>query len=106
MVIPAYAEVKSLKTDKPVYKKGETITFTGTLGVDDSGIVYVVVNDPADAKAAFKGTFADIDHNFKVDIDTGSSKNSFVTTGIYSATAFIDKVEDGIKINFDFSLDG
>jgi len=107
LIIPAYGEVISFKTDKTFYKKGDKIKFSGTLDQEDvGGVVYIRIKDYAGTKAAFQGTFPDDNNNFEVEIDTSSSKNDFLTTGIYNATAFLTKIENGVTINFDFSLDG
>jgi len=107
LVMPAYAEVTSLKTDKTFYKKGEKITFSGTLEPSDTNaIVSIRVKDSHDTLAVFRQTFSDADQNFKLDIDTSNRDFHFDTHGIYTATAFLNDLAKGVEVNFDFSLDG
>ena len=104
LIMPAYAEVKSLKTDKTFYIKGEKITFSGTVGATDAGdLVTIVIEDPNSTFVRLAQAYPDVDDKFQATVDT---KTKFVSHGIYNATAFITNKAEGITINFDFSLDG
>jgi hypothetical protein len=109
LAIPAHAEVKSLHTDKPLYKKNtdKTIIFSGTTEEDDiNEIVTVVIYDPAGnfvkpAHSAYVG----IEKTFEVKIPE-KDLAAFSSHGIYNATAFIVQKAEGVSTTFDFSLDG
>ena len=111
LTVPAYAEVISLKTDKPLYKKNSDteMIFTGTAEEKDiSEIVTVVIYDPGNnfVKPVHSGIVSS-DKTFEVKI-SGKDFSKFTSHGIYNATAFMtyqQKVE-GLSITFDFSLDG
>lgn len=110
LTVPAYAEVTSLKTDKPLYKKNSDteMIFTGTAEEEDiSEIVNVVVYDPGNYFITLHSGIVSSDKTFTVKI-SGKDFTKFTSHGIYNATAFMQdqqKVE-GISITFDFSLDG
>jgi len=102
--MPAYADVKSLKTDKTFYKKGDKIIFSGTVEDEDVGeFVTVVVEDPASNFVTLRQGFITVDRDFEVTIDT---KEKFVSHGVYNATGFVENKTNSKWVVFDFSLDG
>ena len=104
LIMPAYADVKSLKTDKTFYKKGDKIIFSGTVEDEDVGeFVTVVVEDPAGNFVTLRQGFVTIDKDFEVTIDT---KEKFHSHGVYNATGFVENKTNSKWTAFDFSLDG
>lgn len=107
-VIPVSAEVKSLKTDKPLYKKNidRTIVFSGTAEDENiNEIVTIVINDPSDNFVLLRQGYIGLEKTFEVKIPE-KDLAKFTLHGIYNATAFIVNKTEGISITFDFSLDG
>ena len=98
MIFPAYAEVTQVSTVKSFYVIDEKISFMGT---EDEGsvLVNVIVNDP-NGKSKLLGGFSDPDGNFET--IPQSVDNVFNKVGTYSATAFVDKIEDGISLVLEF----
>jgi hypothetical protein len=108
LVMPAYAEVISVKTDKPLYKKNmdKTIVFTGTAEDSDiNELVTVVISDPADNFVVLRQGYIGIEKTFEVKF-TDKDLAKFSSHGIYNATAFVVNATEGVSITFDFSLDG
>ena len=104
LIMPAYADVKSLKTDKTFYKKGDKIIFSGTAEDKDVGeFVTVVVEDSASNFVTLRQGFITVDKDFEVTIDT---KEKFVSHGVYNATGFVENKTNSKWVAFDFSLDG
>jgi uncharacterized membrane protein len=108
-LIPAYAEVMSLSTDSKFYKGGSSITFSGTILSTDSPNVTIVIFDPNNKFVTLTSALADSDtHSFQTKFDTGTPSTQHLLTlkGVYNATAFIAKQENGKTISFVFSPDG
>lgn len=104
LIMPAYADIKSFKTDKTFYKKGDKIIFSGTTEEKDVGeFVTVIIEDPAGNFVTLRQGYVTIDKNFTVAVDT---KEKFVSHGIYNATAFVVNKTNSVWKTFDFSLDG
>jgi len=104
LIMPAYADIKSLKTDKTFYKKGDKIIFSGTAEDEDVGeFVTVVVEDSASNFVTLRQGFITVDKDFEVTIDT---KEKFVSHGVYNATGFVENKTNSKWVVFDFSLDG
>ena len=104
LIMPAYADIKSFKTDKTFYVKGDKITFSGTAEDEDVGqIVTVVVRDPADNFVLLRQAYIGVERNFEIQVDT---KSDFSVHGTYNATAFFTNETAGVVIDFDFSPDG
>ena len=109
LIMPAYADIKSLKTDKTFYKKGDKIIFSGTVEDEDVGeFVTVVVEDPASNFVTLGSGYVTIDKDFEVTIDTNAKKikEKFVSHGVYNATGFVVNKTNSKWVVFDFSLDG
>jgi len=104
LIMPAYADIKSFKTDKTFYKKGDKIIFSGTTEEEDVGeFVTVIIEDPAGNFVTLRQGYVTIDKNFTVTIDT---KEKFASHGIHNATAFVVNKTNSVWKTFDFSLDG
>ena len=108
-LIPAYAEVTSFSTDSQFYKGGSSITFSGTIQSTDSPNVTIVIFDPTNKFVTLTSALANADtHSFQTKFDTSTPSNQHLLTlkGVYNATAFISKQENGKTITFVFSPDG
>lgn len=108
-LVPAYAEVTSLNTDSKFYKGGSSITFSGTIQSTDSPNVTIVIFDPNNKFVTLTSAFADSNtHSFQTKFDTGTPSTQHLLTlkGVYNATAFVTKQENGKTVNFVFSPDG
>jgi uncharacterized membrane protein len=107
-VIPAYAEVTSLKTNTSFYKGGSKINFTGSTLDTDPPNVTILLFDPANKFILLSSGVTNSNHQFQVVIDTSTSDNQqkFLLKGVYNATAFIATKENGKTVNFIYSPDG
>lgn len=108
-VLPAYAEVKSLKTDKSFYIKGSTIIFSGIVDKNDfHKQVNLVIHDPQNNFVGISGGFSDDDNKFEIMVKTSDPQfhDRFSVKGTYNATAFITVEKNGTVVSFDFSPDG
>ena len=107
-IIPAYAEVTSLKTNAPFYKGGSKIYFSGTILDTDPPNVTLLLFDPTDKFISLASGVADSNHTFQIIVDTSTSDNQqkFSIKGTYNATAFIATKENGKTVSFTFSPDG
>jgi len=104
IVLPAYAEVTSVQTDRTFYTPGSKIHFTGTVAKDDyQKLVNIVIHDPTGNFVLITGGFSSADSTFQITQDAG---NQFRVKGTYNATAFIGKESDGKTVRIDFSPDG
>ena len=104
IVLPAYAEVTSVQTDRTFYTPGSKIHFTGTVAKDDyQKLVNIVIHDPTGNFVLITGGFSNADSTFQIIADAGSQ---FRVKGTYNATAFIGKESDGKTVRIDFSPDG
>jgi uncharacterized membrane protein len=107
-VIPAYAEVISLKTNAPFYKGGSTITFSGAILDTDPPNVTILIFDPNNNFILLTSGIADSNHQFQIMLDTSipSNQHQLSVKGIYNATAFVAQKESGKTVSFVFSPDG
>ena len=109
ILVPAYAEVTSLKTDSSFYKGGSKIYFSGTILDTDASTVTVLIFDPNNqyTRIAASG-FANSTHQFQIMVDTSAIDNQqkLSLKGIYNATAFVAQKENGKTVSFAFSPDG
>jgi len=107
--LSAYAEVKSLKTDKSFYIKGSTIIFSGLVDKNDfHKQVNLVIHDPQNNFVGISGGFSDDDNKFEIIVKTTDPQfhDRFSVKGTYNATAFITVEKNGTVVSFDFSPDG
>ena len=99
LIIPAYADVLTFKTDKTFYGKTSTIVFSGTVEKDDFGeLVTIVVEDPGGKFVKLLQAYPDVDNKFQKSIDVSKF---YTDAGIYNATAFVTNKTNGIVIDFD-----
>ncbi|HEX5359339.1 MAG TPA: fibronectin type III domain-containing protein [Candidatus Nitrosotalea sp.] len=107
-VIPAFAEVTSLKTNTSFYKGGSKIYFSGTILDTDPPNVTILLFDPTNKFIMLSSGAADSNHQFQIVVDTSTSDNQqkFSLKGVYNATAFIATKENGKTVNFIYSPDG
>jgi len=105
MIVPAYGDVTSLKTDKSIYSIGDKIVFLGTS------------NNPGEqVHVAIKNTFGNImDFRSGLVNSTGhfslvpiiADKKIFDKPGRFEATAFgnTQLIQNGTRLTLDFSND-
>lgn len=108
VILPAYGEVTSLQTNSQFYKGGSKIYFSGTTSETDQSGVTIVIFDPTNQFILLASGIPDNNHKFQIIVDTGISDNQpkFSLKGVYNATAFVAKKEDGKTASFVFSPDG
>src|SRR5207245_767558 len=107
-LIPAYAEVNTLKTNAAFYKGGSKLYFSGTIQNNDPSSVTLLIFNPNNDFILLSSGIADADHTFEIIVDTSTSDNQhkFSVKGIYNATAFIANKTSGKTVSFVFSPDG
>ena len=107
-VIPAYAEVTSLKTNASFYKGGSKLYFSGTVLDTDPPNVTILLFDPTNKFISLASGTANSTHQFQIIVDTSTPDNQqkFSLKGTYNATAFIANKENGKTVDFTFSPDG
>src|SRR5574337_1951098 len=74
-VVPAYAEVTSLKTNTSFYKGGSKIYFSGTVLDTDPPNVTILLFDPTNKFIGLSSGVADNTHKFQIVIDTSTTDN-------------------------------
>jgi hypothetical protein len=107
-IVPAYAEVTSLKTSAQFYKGGNTIYFSGTVLDTDPPNVTILIFNPNGQFVMLTSGIADSNHQFQISVDTSNPDNQqkLSIKGTYNATAFIANKENGKTVSFVFSPDG
>ena len=106
IVIPAYAEVTSLQTDRTLYAIDMNAYFTGTVdSMDSQKLVNLLIKDPSGKIVLMTGKFAALNNTFQITINT-KDPNQFHIKGTYQATAFVNNASGGKTIFFDFSPNG
>ena len=85
LINPAYADVTSLKTDKPVYKIEDKIVFSGTSS-EPGEVVNVAFYNPDGIYIIIKNGAVDSDGNFS--LIPIAAESIFSASGIYEAIAF------------------
>jgi len=105
MLIPAYAEVSSIKVNRTFFGPGSTIYFTGTVDAGDAGkIVNLAIHDPTGKFISpLQSAFTSTNGTFQVTITTNQQ---YSVKGSYNATAFIAQESAGKVVSFIFSPDG
>ena len=103
LVIPAYAEVQSIRTDKLFYTIGDEIFFSGTVDENSNGLVTIVIRDSNDKFVLLTQALIGADDTFKRSVEVN---DKFKVKGIYNATAFLVNMTEGSLARFDFSLNG
>jgi len=102
-ITPAFSEVTSFELDKTFYKKGDHISFSGTVDKESTGLVSIVLRDSNDEFILLTQAYIQPDNTFQRSLDTDKK---FEDHGIHNVTAFILDLEKGKTISFDFSQDG
>ena len=106
IVIPAYAEVTSLQTDRSLYAIDMNVYFTGTVdSADSQKLVNLLIKDPSGKIILMTGKFAATNDTFKITVNT-NDPSQFYLKGTYQATAYVDSASNGKTIFFDFSPNG
>jgi len=98
MIVPAYANVTSIELGKSFYTVDEKISFLGTES-EGSVLVNVIVRDP-NGKSKLVGGFSDPEGGFET--ISQSVESIFSLVGIYNATAFVYKIENGTSLLLEF----
>ena len=108
VILPAYAEVTSIKTNAAFYKGGNQIIFSGKTAPGDSPYVTVVIYDPNNKFVVLSSGIADGNNAYQIIVDTSTQSNQpkFTLKGVYNATAFIMNQASGKTVDFIFSPDG
>lgn len=105
-IIPAYAEVTSLQTDRALYAIDMNVYFTGTVDATDSQkVVNLVIHDPNGKLVLITGTTSKSDGSFQMTVNT-DDPTQFSLAGTYDATAFVGDESGGKTVLFDFSPNG
>ncbi len=105
LIVPAYAEVTSLKASGTFYTPSTKLYFTGNVAKEDTGkVVYLAIHDPAGKFISpLQGTMSSTDGTFAFTI---TPDQQFSAKGIYNATAFLATESAGQTASFIFSPDG
>ncbi|MGI0057266.1 MAG: CFI-box-CTERM domain-containing protein [Nitrosarchaeum sp.] len=98
MMVPIYADVTTISMKKSFYTIDESISFFGTEN-EGGKMVTVVVRSP-NGHVELLGGFSDSQGEYET--IPQKVKNIFSLNGIYNATAFVGKIEDGISIQLEF----
>jgi len=98
---PAFAEVTSLETDYSFYGKGDQIRFSGTVEEDSTGLVTIVIRNPADKFVLLAQAIINSDNTFERIVET---EPKITVEGTYNATAFIINMTVGSPTSFDYTL--
>lgn len=105
-IVPVYAEVISLQTDRALYAIDMNVYFTGTVDAPDSQkVVNLVIHDPYGKLVLITGTISKSDGSFQITVNT-DDPTQFSLAGTYDATAFVNDESGGKTILFDFSPNG
>lgn len=103
VMIPAFAEVQSVKTDETIYFKDEVITFSGTVEEDDVGLVTLVIRQPSGEFVMLTQAIIQPDNTYERSLQINKK---FQIDGKYTVEAFIQNMTGGDTTKFDFSSDG
>ncbi|MDE1765399.1 MAG: hypothetical protein KGI27_03875 [Thaumarchaeota archaeon] len=105
-MVPAYAEVTSLQSDRTSYSVDMNVYFTGTVDSTDSQkLVNLLIQDPNGKIVLMTGRFAAQNDTFQIIINT-NDPSQFHLKGTYKAVAFVDNESNGKTASFDFSPNG
>lgn len=105
-IIPVYAEVTSLQTDRTLYAIDMNVYFTGTVDATDSQkVINLVIHDSYGKLVLITGTTSKSDGSFQITVNT-DDPTQFSLAGTYNATAFVNGESGGKTVLFDFSPNG
>ena len=98
---PAFADVKSVDLEKPVFTDEESIVFVGKESTGKQS-VFVIIRSSSGETEMVSDPFSDDDGTFKT--FPRAVDAIFSRSGIYEATAFTgnEKVEDGLTIKLEY----
>ena len=100
-ILPVFAEVTEIQLDSNFYLNGDSINVKGTVTEDSSGLVSIVIRDPADGFVLLSQAIIQSDNSFEKDI---TINNKFQVPGTHNATAFILNMTAGKTQSFNFDL--
>ena len=100
-ISPAFADVKSVDLEKPVFTDEESIVFVGKESTGKQS-VFVIIRSSSGETEMVSDPLSDDDGTFKT--FPRSVDAIFSRSGIYEATAFTgnEKVEDGLTIKLEY----
>ena len=103
MIVPAYGDVTSLKTDKSIYSIGDKIVFLGTSN-NPGEIVNVAIKNTFGNTVEFKSGFVNSAGDFSLFPIIADNK-IFDKPGTYEIIAFgnTQQVQNGTRLTLDFS---
>lgn len=105
-VLPAYAEVTSVYTDRTLYSIDMNVYFTGTVdNTDSQKLVNLLIKDPNGKIILMTGAFATSNDTFQISVNT-NDQSQFSLKGTYEAIAFVNNESTGKTIFFDYSPNG
>jgi len=105
MIVPAYGDVTSLKTDKSVYSIGDKIIFLGTSN-DPGEFVHISIKNSFGSTVEFRSGLVNSAGDFSLVPITADNK-IFDKPGTFEVTAFGDteRIENGTRLTLNFSND-
>jgi len=105
MIVPAYGDVTSFKTDKLVYSIGDKIVFLGTSN-NPGEIVNVAIKNTFGNTVDFRSGFVNSTGHFSI-VPITADNQIFDKSGTYEVIAFgnTQVVQNGTRLNLDFSND-
>jgi len=105
MIVPAYGDVTSLRTDKSVYSLDDKIVFLGTSD-NPQEMVHVTIKNPFGDLVKFRSGVVNSAGHFSI-IPITADKKIFDKPGTFEVTAFGDtqKPENGTRLSLYFSND-
>ncbi|MFQ5440133.1 MAG: SHOCT domain-containing protein [Nitrosopumilaceae archaeon] len=99
-ILPVFAEVTEIHLDNNSYQRGDSINVKGTVSDDSSGLVTIVLRDPADKFVLLSQTIIQSNSSFEKNI---SINEKFQVPGKYNATAFVLNMTAGKTQSFNFN---
>ena len=103
MIMPAYGDVTSLKTDKSVYSIDDKITFSGTS--DNPGeLVHISIKNSFGNVVHFRSGVTNSTGHFSL-VPILADDQIFDKSGTFEVTAFGDtqQVQNGTRLSLDYS---
>jgi len=103
MIVPAYGDVTSFKTDKSVYLIGDKIVFLGTSNIPGE-IVNVAIKNTFGNTVEFRSGSVNSTGHFSL-VPITADKKIFDKSGTYEIIAFgnTQQVQNGTRLTLDFS---
>jgi len=103
MIVPAYGDVTSFKTDKSVYLIGDKIVFLGTSNIPGE-IVNVAIKNTFGNTVEFRSGLVNSTGHFSL-VPITADKKIFDKSGTYEIIAFgnTQQVQNGTRLTLDFS---